>query len=684
MQMPPHRRWSPFLASVLAGVLALGTIAASGQPQPVLPAATDDVCEGATAGAFRDVAATNSHAGNIDCIAALGVVLGVGGDNYDPTGDVTRGQMASFLVKMVGLARAEDLSAPPAVAFTDIAGTTHAANIRIAAGLRITSGLTPEVYGPRSAVTRQQMATFVAQAIQAAGGILPTGAADAYADDDSSMHESNIDILTAAGIVTGVGGGKFVPYAPVSRAQMATFLANSIRLLREQGVWRGALPVAPAPAPGAPQEPDIATVKRATSDRDDQLDVVWDAGITLTGSFNDLAVHSATTDGLVAAVTGLTTVNGDTFRITLDGDLQSGVTYRLRVQAALAENSAGVPNDSQSVTFVFSDSGGAVAPELSGITVDGAPVASGGAISTQETAPVVAGSASAPGQTVGAVQYRTDGGTWAEATATDSAYDAETEAFQGTLSGLTLGAHGVELRVRGDDGALSSIYAFTLTIEAIPPTIQSVVTNPENSRLEVTFSEPVTCPTGINALQAWHFSNAGLDGGGTPSTPDSVFQSEAPSISCVLQYPVDALAAGDYGLLDYTQPGTDGDQVVAASGAPLQSVDGTFVDSGTYPVFVSLAASSGESQLVIGFSEPVQCSSLHAEDFAISTDGVGVDTSDVTGFSCSAVDSAPILLLSPGRLSAGETVVVMLLGEVLDQSGRNAADIPASRSTTAS
>ncbi len=682
MKTPSNRRWSPFLAAILAGVLATGTIAASVQPSPVLLAATDDVCEGATPDAFRDVPTTNNHVANIDCIASFGVVVGVGGGNYDPNGDVTRGQMASFLVRFVELARAEESSAPRAVAFTDIAGTTHAANIAIAADLGITRGLLPGTYGPRQAVTRQQMASFVADAIQAAGGTLPAGPADAFADDDGSTHESNIDLLAAVDIVSGIGGGNYAPTAAVSRAQMATFLANSIRLLHEQGVW-GADPFL-EPAPSAPRDPDVATVKRATSDRDDQLDVVWDTSITLTGSFADLAVYAATTDSLVAAATALTAVNGDTFRITLNGDLQGGTTYRLRAEADVAENGAGVSNDSQYVAFFFSASGRTVAPELSSITVDGGAVAAGGAISTDETAPVVSGTAAAPGQTVEMVQYRIAGGTWADATAGDSAYDAESEGFQATLSGLALGTHAVELRARGVDGALSSVYAFSLTIEAIPPTIESVVTDPMANSLVVTFSAPVTCPTGINALLGWSFSNAGVDGASTPSSPASVLQAEQPSSTCLLKYPAESLAAGDYGLLDYAQPGTDGDAVVAASGVKLESVMGEIVDSGTRPAFVSLVASDVQDQLTLEFSEPVRCSSLQAEDFEISVKSVMVDSSDVTDFSCDSVDSAPNLLLSPTVLSDGASVAVQLVGTVLDQSGRNTAIIPKTLLTTAS
>jgi hypothetical protein len=48
-----------------------------------------------------------------------------------------------------------------------------------------------------------------------------------FSDDESSIHEVDIEALFAAGITTGCGSGRFCPDEPVTRGQMAAFLRRS-------------------------------------------------------------------------------------------------------------------------------------------------------------------------------------------------------------------------------------------------------------------------------------------------------------------------------------------------------------------------------------------------------------------------------------------------------------------------
>ncbi|MTV28001.1 S-layer homology domain-containing protein, partial [Nitriliruptoraceae bacterium ZYF776] len=82
----------------------------------------------------------------------------------------------------------------PAPRFRDIAGSAHAANIDCVARWGIASGTSATSYAPRRDVTRAQMATFVANLIRATGTALPEGR-DRFPDDDGSPHEPNINAL---------------------------------------------------------------------------------------------------------------------------------------------------------------------------------------------------------------------------------------------------------------------------------------------------------------------------------------------------------------------------------------------------------------------------------------------------------------------------------------------------------
>ena len=125
------------------------------------------------------------------------------------------------------LARAMDLPAGGDV-FADDDGSTHEDNINRLAASGITLGCTTSGHSfcPDEPVTRAQMASFLARAFD-----LPAASADAFDDDDDgwSTHEDNINRLAATGITRGCtpDGAGYCPAEPVTRGQMAGFLHRS-------------------------------------------------------------------------------------------------------------------------------------------------------------------------------------------------------------------------------------------------------------------------------------------------------------------------------------------------------------------------------------------------------------------------------------------------------------------------
>ena len=112
---------------------------------------------------FADVDADDWWAPYVERLAELEVTVGCKRDplRYCPDSSVTRAQMASFLVRAFGVE--PGMSAD----FTDIEGTSHTSNINALAAARITAGCKkiPLSYCPSKAVTRAQMATFMARAL---------------------------------------------------------------------------------------------------------------------------------------------------------------------------------------------------------------------------------------------------------------------------------------------------------------------------------------------------------------------------------------------------------------------------------------------------------------------------------------------------------------------------------------
>jgi Bacterial Ig-like domain/S-layer homology domain len=114
-----------------------------------LPATTTDH--------FRDDE-SSGHEDAINRLASAGITNGCGPTRYCPLGTVTREQMASFLVRALGLApSAND-------AFTDDEDSPHEADINALAAAGITTGCGVGTYCPRQPVLREQMAAFLHRA----------------------------------------------------------------------------------------------------------------------------------------------------------------------------------------------------------------------------------------------------------------------------------------------------------------------------------------------------------------------------------------------------------------------------------------------------------------------------------------------------------------------------------------
>lgn len=120
----------------------------------------------AEANRFGDIAGSG-HEASINALVEAGITKGCDPDDpdlYCPTDPVTRAQMASFLVRALGLTAGagEDL-------FTDDDGSTHEQNIDALATAGITLGCdtaNPDLYCPDEPVTRAQMASFFARFLE--------------------------------------------------------------------------------------------------------------------------------------------------------------------------------------------------------------------------------------------------------------------------------------------------------------------------------------------------------------------------------------------------------------------------------------------------------------------------------------------------------------------------------------
>ena len=185
-----------------------------------------------TPAGYRDVDAESAHAAAIDCATGWDVATGKDGERYDPDGDVTRGQLASFVARMVEAAGGK--LAAGRDRFADDDGSAHEPAINKLAAAGVLSGKTAARFAPNAAISRAEMATILAAGYEVAAG-KPLVTDDDFFTDDGGVHEDAINRLTGHAIVSGIDVRRFAPGRNVTRGQMASFLARTLAQLVDDG-----------------------------------------------------------------------------------------------------------------------------------------------------------------------------------------------------------------------------------------------------------------------------------------------------------------------------------------------------------------------------------------------------------------------------------------------------------------
>jgi hypothetical protein len=204
-----------------------------------VPGPPPGVCARVRPVSFRDVSG-GSHATNISCVAGYGIALGQRDGTYRPLGDVRRDQMASFLARTLEVAGVE-LPSSPRSAFPDTRGNTHQRAIDQLAELGILQGRRDGTYGPADTVTRGQMASFLVRTLEEVLGHRLTAGESPFTDTEGSVHERSIAIVAELRIALGRTATTYEPNADVRRDQMASFLARTLRELDREGIELAAL-----------------------------------------------------------------------------------------------------------------------------------------------------------------------------------------------------------------------------------------------------------------------------------------------------------------------------------------------------------------------------------------------------------------------------------------------------------
>ncbi len=180
----------------------------------------------ATVSMFTDVPEDSVHARAIGVLAEAGIVRGTTPTTFEPDRLVRRDQTASLLARALDL-ETPDVEVSP---FADVPiDNVHAGAIAALVAEGVIEGIDAESFAPAAAVTRAQMASLLTRGL---GLEVPTDPKLPFVDVDAgSVHAPAIAALLTAGVTGGVTATTFEPGEPVTRAQLATFLARGLGLV---------------------------------------------------------------------------------------------------------------------------------------------------------------------------------------------------------------------------------------------------------------------------------------------------------------------------------------------------------------------------------------------------------------------------------------------------------------------
>ena len=175
----------------------------------------------AAKGTYSDTQGTWAEAA-IERWSGYGMIQGNNG-KFDPNGDLTRGQMATMLTRLLKLAAAESAG------FSDITDETwcaDAVNRCAAAGIML--GNNGKAM-PNAPITRQEAMVMLARALGVAP-VTDTKALAKFADADKAgtFAQGYLAALVEAGIVKGTAEGKLAPLSNITRAEMVTIVDRLI------------------------------------------------------------------------------------------------------------------------------------------------------------------------------------------------------------------------------------------------------------------------------------------------------------------------------------------------------------------------------------------------------------------------------------------------------------------------
>lgn len=215
------------ITSFVLGALTVGLLAAPAPAAAAAPRAIESACPALDLTTSHFRDVAGTHLPGVACVARWGVTRGTGPTTFSPGAAVTREQVASFLARALDTAGGR-LRPEVERAFADTRFSVHRDAVDRLADASIVSGVGGRYFDPRRPVRRDQMATMLVRAYEHLARTELAAGSNPFRDTGGSVHERNITKAHRAGLAAGTQPGLFDPAGTVSRQQMATFVSRML------------------------------------------------------------------------------------------------------------------------------------------------------------------------------------------------------------------------------------------------------------------------------------------------------------------------------------------------------------------------------------------------------------------------------------------------------------------------
>jgi hypothetical protein len=267
---------------------------------------TYTVTQRQTAAVFADVGVTDPFFDAVNLMSSMSITTGCSTNplSYCPNANVSRGQMAVFIVRAV--MGGDNFSYSAAPYFNDVGtGNIYYRWIQKMRELGITTGCGTNLFCPNDPVTRAQMAVFVIRARYGADAAFTYSSTPLFTDvGAANTYFPWIQKMDQVGITTGCGAGLYCPDGLVTRAQMAVFVVR--------GAFNELL---------ASGSPVVASISPAT------LSPGTTGTVTITGLNTNFVISTSLVtagDGITVSNVNVSTGTSLTVQFTVDANAALG------------------------------------------------------------------------------------------------------------------------------------------------------------------------------------------------------------------------------------------------------------------------------------------------------------------------------------------------------------------------